>query len=312
MEENDGKVSNFKWILFLIILFGVLIYTIVIKITYKPNLTNIYVEEANTILFLANTLDKFTKSGIIEENKPNNINISVLRKDKEYKITSEKGVFVNEIKGKIDKNIITFEFSEILEKEDDIKTIFIEFFDDICQTKNLAKGSCTSIAQEFYENKESNNGIVFLNEENKIKIKIDINYDWGSITKNKYNFNELIPISERNYTIENEYIIISNSSLTYDDSSNTFNYYGIINYEITNDTSSDAVSTFDNYNSKFDINIYNRNGEILILKNKNLLIQENINNNMFVISLVINFSDEDFTYEEIGYISIDIKEEEKE
>ena len=87
MEENEEKVSNIKWIIFLILLIGVLVYTIVVKLTYKPDLTNVYVEEANTILFLANTIDKFNKSGIIEESKPNNINISVLRKDKEYKKT---------------------------------------------------------------------------------------------------------------------------------------------------------------------------------------------------------------------------------
>lgn len=127
MEENEEKVSNIKWIIFLILLIGVLVYTIVVKLTYKPDLTNVYVEEANTILFLANTIDKFNKSGIIEESKPNNINISVLRKDKEYKITSEKGVFVNEIKGSIDNNIITFEFSEILENEDDIKVFLLNF-----------------------------------------------------------------------------------------------------------------------------------------------------------------------------------------
>ena len=42
MEENEEKVSNIKWIIFLILLIGVLVYTIVVKLTYKPDLTNVY------------------------------------------------------------------------------------------------------------------------------------------------------------------------------------------------------------------------------------------------------------------------------
>lgn len=305
MEENEGKVSNVKWILFLILLVGILIYTIIVKITYKPDLTNVYVEEANTILFLANTIDKFNKSGIIENSKPNNINISVLRKDKEYKITSEKGVFVNEIKGSIDNNIITFEFSEILDKEEDIKNIFIEFFDDICQTKGLNDGNCTDIAREFFETKESNNGIVFVNDENKIKIKIDINYDWENQIELKYNFNELISILEKDYIIENEFVKISNVSLNYDTNLNTFSYSGVVEYKTLNDVSDEN----NEFNNSFDINIYNKSEEVINVEEKNLKIEENVDNNTSVISLTINFNNETIKYDDIGYISVDIKEE---
>lgn len=304
MEENEEKVSNIKWIIFLILLIGVLVYTIVVKLTYKPDLTNVYIEEANTILFLANTIDKFNKSGIIEESKPNNINISVLRKDKEYKITSEKGVFVNEIKGSIDNNIITFEFSEILENEDDIKSIFVEFFDDICQTKGLKDGNCVDIAKEFFETKESNNGIVFINEENKIKIKIDINFEWENLIELKYNFNELIPILEKDYILENETLKISNISSNYDTNLNTFSYSGVIEYKTLDNTSEETK-----FNNNMDINIYDADKKIINVENKDLKIEENVNNNTSVISLTINFNNETFKYDDIGYISIGLKEE---
>lgn len=58
-----------------------------------------------------------------------------------------------------------------------------------------------------------------------------------------------------------------------------------------------------------DINIYDADKKIINVENKDLKIEENVNNNTSVISLNINFNNETFKYDDIGYISIGLKEE---
>ena len=58
-----------------------------------------------------------------------------------------------------------------------------------------------------------------------------------------------------------------------------------------------------------DINIYDADKKIINVENKDLKIEENVNNNTSVISLTINFNNETFKYDDIGYISIGLKEE---
>lgn len=305
MEKSDKK-SIIIASIFLVILLGCLMFMIYIKFfmnnSLDKNQNNNVIEPS--VLNIDDIIDELNNSSTVNTYRNNNVIIEITKNNTGFNIKFTNNDKITNFEGVYTKNILGLKFNNDEETVIIGNLIFSELVNISCKKQGYNEGDCNKTVSSFLEGNYEVDGLGKSEiGNNQLLLSVDTSKKIELMQETDDNIqNQLKNIEDTDYQIELGDLKLINPLSNYDEVNNEYKYTATIT----------GNNLTDNGELNVDIKIYDVDKKVLKVTNEELTITNDPDGKGKNLEYVIKFEKENFKFEDLKYISIDFKMNEKE